>query len=237
MEEVAAAAEEPHYDSINQIRVNSASKQIICCDDEGDIRSYELPSLQGQHRLEQQHTNICNAVEFVSSEKKQLAGKSLCVSGGFDSTLILWDIQEEKALKKVPIQELYDKYGIKSENQNSPFIHALAVHGNSILVGVETGHVLSLPIYELRKPKFILQATLNRITSVKVWQPSNKPILVSADNADSFCLFDLEHKVEGQPQFLQKYKTCGEPVQIEPLSTNLLVATATPTISIFSLQQ
>lgn len=50
------------------------------------------------------------------SEGKQFADKKICVSGGFDSTLIIWNIDEEKPIKKVPIAEIFEKYEIKMEN-------------------------------------------------------------------------------------------------------------------------
>ena len=116
-----------------------------------------------------------------------------------------------------------------------PFIHSLCSYKSSLIVGTETGHILCIPVYDLRKPKFILQASLCRIVCSRIWQ-KNKPILISADNADSFCLFDFEKRTNSQPTFLQKYKTIAEPVQIEPLGTNLLVATTNPALSIFSLK-
>ena len=50
------------------------------------------------------------------SEGKQFADKKICASGGFDSTLIIWDIEEEKPIKKVPIAKKFKKYDIKMEN-------------------------------------------------------------------------------------------------------------------------
>ena len=119
-----------------------------------------------------------------------------------------------------------------------PFIHSLFSYRSSIVIGIETGHIMCFPLYELRKPKFILQASLNRIVSCSLWGiGNNKNILLSADNADSFCLFDFDKRVDGNPSFLQKYKTIGEPVQIEGSGSNIVVATATPTLSIYQIKQ
>ena len=118
-----------------------------------------------------------------------------------------------------------------------PFIHSLFSHHSGVVVGVETGHILFLPLYDLRKPKFILQASLNRVVCCSMWTHANKNVLVSADNADSFCLFDFEQRVEGKPKFLQKYKTAGEPVQVSGVATNIIVACASPVLSIYSLKQ
>lgn len=134
--------------------------------------------------------------------------------------------------------ELFAKYEIKSENQNMPFIHSMFARGSCVVVGLETGHILALPLHDLRRPKFFLQATLNRVVSCCLWDPlPNKHILLSADNADSFCLFDYEQRVGGNPTFLQKYRTPGEPVQILGHGTRVLLATASPQLSMYSLRQ
>ena len=103
-------------------------------------------------------------------------------------------------------------------------------------MGLETGHIICSPAYELRKPKFILEASLTRIVSCSIWG-GPRPILLSADNSDSFCLFDFEQRVDGKPKFLQKYRAPGEPVQIQPMATHLLLATVSPTPSFYELKQ
>ena len=87
------------------------------------------------------------------------------------------------------------------------------VHGSNMLLGIESGHVLCLPVYEPRKPKFILQASLTRITDVKVMS-LGKNIMATCSNDDSFSLFDFEQRVNGDPKFIQKYKTISTPTQI-----------------------
>jgi hypothetical protein len=42
--------------------------------------------------MEQQHVNICNCVEYVDVNGKGYEGKRVCVSGGYDCTLVVWDM-------------------------------------------------------------------------------------------------------------------------------------------------
>lgn len=46
---------------------------------------------------------MINDIQYVYSEQKDFINKKICVSGGFDSMLIIWDMVEEKPLKKIPI--------------------------------------------------------------------------------------------------------------------------------------
>lgn len=40
---------------------------------------------------------------MVYLEGKNFVDKKICVSGGFDSTLVIWNMVEEKPMKKIPI--------------------------------------------------------------------------------------------------------------------------------------
>lgn len=164
--------------------------------------------------MEQQHVNICNCVEYVDVNGKGYEGKRICVSGGYDCTLVVWDMQEEKPIKKVPIVDILNKFQIKTDNQNYPFIHSISAINTTILVGLESGYILNLPVLEPKKPKFILQASLTRVTDCKVLKVNNKNLLFSCANDDSFSIFDFQQREAGCPKFLQKYKTIAEPIQV-----------------------
>ena len=49
----------------------------------------------------------------MDSDHKELANKKICVSGGFDSTLIIWNMNDEKPTKKIPIVDIFNKYEMK----------------------------------------------------------------------------------------------------------------------------
>lgn len=60
--------------------------------------------------MEQQHVNICNCVEYVDVNGKGYEGKRVCVSGGYDCSLVVWDMEEEKPIKKVPVVDILNKF-------------------------------------------------------------------------------------------------------------------------------
>jgi hypothetical protein len=51
-----------------------------------------------------------------------------------------------------------------------PFIYSILLHKTTLFVTTETGHVLSFPVKELKKPKYILEASLARVVQAKVPQ-------------------------------------------------------------------
>ncbi len=73
---------------------------------------------------------------------------------------------------------------------------------------------MNVPIQEPRKPKFIFRASLTRVTDCKVVNIMNKNTLITTAIDDSFTLFDYDQRVNGQPKFIQKYKTIAEPIQV-----------------------
>ena len=49
-----------------------------------------------------------------------------------------------------------------------PFIYSIHLHKTTLFVTTESGHVVAFPIKDLRKPKYILEASLSRILMAKV---------------------------------------------------------------------
>jgi hypothetical protein len=86
-----------------------------------------------------------------------------------------------------------------------PFIYSIHLHKTTLYVTTETGHVISFPVKDIKKPKYILEASLARVVQAKV--PSfNENLLVTLSRDGSFTLFDHTKRHKGVPVFLQKYK-------------------------------
>jgi WD40 repeat protein len=88
--------------------------------------------------LDQGHLNIVNTIEFVKTEKE-----NLCLTAGYDSKLIHWDVQSGKSVREVDLQELFKKHEIKFSTP--PFIYCLHFHKNTVYVTTESGHVVAFP--------------------------------------------------------------------------------------------
>lgn len=73
-------------------------------DDEGDLRLYNS-DLECTGLLDQGHSNIINAIEYVNTEQGLL-----CISGGYDCKLIHWKVEEQKVVREFDLQELLKKY-------------------------------------------------------------------------------------------------------------------------------
>ena len=101
------------------------------------------------------------------------------------------------------------RYDIKLNTP--PFIYCIHCSKNTIYVSTESGHVLAFPFKEPKKPKYILEASMSKILQVRV--PSfNENLLLTLSYFDgSVSLFDHTKRVNGCPQFLQKYKCLEQP--------------------------
>jgi hypothetical protein len=113
------------------------------------------------------------------------------------------------------LPEILQKYGIKGNSATEyPFIHSLYGYGSSVLVGIESGHILCVPISELKKPKFILHANLQRICDVIIANLANRNMMITCGIEGSASLFDYEQRVNGEPKFVHKYGTIAQPIQV-----------------------
>lgn len=97
--------------------------------------------------------------------------------------------------------------------------------------------MVSVPIFEAHKPKFILQASLTRVTDCKVATINNKRILLSCSIDESFAMFDYEQRVDGIPKFIQRYCTPTEPTQIEHFGNCFLLVGCTNKLGIYEIKQ
>ena len=51
-----------------------------------------------------------------------------------------------------------------------PFIYSIYLHKTTLFVTTETGHVIAFPVKDLKKPKYILEASLARIPQARIAQ-------------------------------------------------------------------
>ena len=66
------------------------------------------------------------------------------------------------------MKDLYVKYDIKLFN-TMPFIYHVSTYQNNVLISSETGHVICSPWDQIKKPKFIMEASLVKVVQTKVF--------------------------------------------------------------------
>lgn len=88
--------------------------------------------------FDQGHLNIVNTISFLKTEKEHL-----CLTGGFDSKLIHWNVDDGKIIREIDLQEVMKRYDIKLNTP--PFIYCIHCSKNTIYVSTESGHVLAFP--------------------------------------------------------------------------------------------
>ena len=103
---------------------------------------------------------------------------------------------------------MFTKNGISANSM--PFIYTIYLFNTTLYVTTETGHVIAYPTKDLRKHKYILEASLSRVLQVKVPE-FNENLLLTLARDGSFSLFDHTKRKNGAPLFLQKYKCKEEP--------------------------
>lgn len=72
------------------------------------------------------------------------------VSSGFDCEVIFWDLEKKAPLKHVNITELCAKY-IKGQLISPPLVYNICVRQSTVLVSVETGHIIAITFKEPKK--------------------------------------------------------------------------------------
>lgn len=77
------------------------------------------------------------------------------MTSGFDSKVILWELPTGKVLKKVNINEVCQKH-IPGQLLCPPMVYNITARKSSILLSVETGHILGFNYKELQKVQIIL---------------------------------------------------------------------------------
>lgn len=80
------------------IKVEPTHNILAAGDDEGDARLYNY-DLECVELFDQGHLNIVNTISFLKTEKEHL-----CLTGGFDSKLIHWNVDDGKIMREIDLQ-------------------------------------------------------------------------------------------------------------------------------------
>jgi WD40 repeat protein len=98
VEEVNKKNEDAHFDELSVIKVDPNQCIVAAGDDEGDARLYNY-DLECVELLDQGHLNIVNTIEFIKTEKE-----NLCLTAGYDSKIVYWDVQSGKIVREIDLQ-------------------------------------------------------------------------------------------------------------------------------------
>jgi hypothetical protein len=63
-----------------------------------------------------------------------------------------------------------------------------------------------------------------------------RSVLIACAIDNSFCLFDFERRVDGEPKFIQKYATIAEPLQVETMGSWILVACESAGLGFYQIE-
>lgn len=125
--------------------------------------------------------------EFIYPEQY---ASPVCVTSGFDTKIVFWNCEKSEPIKQINLAEVLGKY---TQTHCPPHPYSLAPLKASILVSTETGHIIQLPFSDPKKPKFILTASLAKITRCCFARfHSNVLLSIAADN--TFSMFDFNKR-------------------------------------------
>ena len=88
----------------------------------------------------------------------------ICLTSGFDTKLVIWELPSTKVIKKVSISEICQK-NISGQLLCPPMVYNITSRKSSYVLSLETGHVMGFNYKEPNKV-YLLQFTphLNCIT-------------------------------------------------------------------------
>ena len=75
-----------------------------------------------------------------------------CLSSGFDCLLYFWDLEKKAALKSSNIGDICKK-NISGQLISPPLVYNLCVRQSTVLVSVQTGHIIALTFKDHKKVK------------------------------------------------------------------------------------
>jgi len=77
-----------------------------------------------------------------------------------------WKLGQEDIVREIDLQELFNKHEVNASTM--PFIYSIYLFKTTLYVTTETGHVIAFPVKDIKKPKYILEASLARVVQAKV---------------------------------------------------------------------
>lgn len=108
-------------EEINKVTCNSKSSFLAAADDSGEVKIIDIRQhcLYKTLRAETGHTSICSTVEFLPWRSWEV------ISGGLDSTLVLWEFSKARPYKVLNFGNVSNSGA--GQCFNPSLIHAIAV--------------------------------------------------------------------------------------------------------------
>ncbi|KAE9601196.1 hypothetical protein Lal_00023812 [Lupinus albus] len=108
-------------EEINQIACNSKSSFLAAADDGGEVKIIDIRNQCLYKTLRAGHTSICSSVQFLPWHSWEV------ISGGLDSTLLMWDFSKGRPNKVADFGLIDVSSNSAGQCLNPAFIHAIAV--------------------------------------------------------------------------------------------------------------
>ncbi|KAK7247185.1 hypothetical protein RIF29_42062 [Crotalaria pallida] len=108
-------------EEINQITCNSKSSFLAAADDGGEVKIIDIRQQCLYKTLRAGHTSICSSVQFLPWRSWEV------ISGGLDSTLLMWDFSKGRPNKVADFGLIDVSSSMAGQCLNPAFIHAIAV--------------------------------------------------------------------------------------------------------------
>ncbi|XP_061356426.1 uncharacterized protein LOC133300854 isoform X1 [Gastrolobium bilobum] len=108
-------------EEINQVACNSKSSFLAAADDSGEVKIIDIHQQCLYKTLRSGHTSICSTVQFLPWRSWEV------ISGGLDSTLVLWDFSKGRPHKLADFGIFDMSSNIAGQCLNPAFIHTIAV--------------------------------------------------------------------------------------------------------------
>jgi len=202
-------------DEINCVAISPDGKYTASCDDSHDIQVYNTETLETHASFQDNHTNIPFTLDFMNPGDKPVP---YCLSSGFDCMLYFWDLEKKASIKSSNITEICKK-NIAGQLISPPLVYNISVRQSTVLVSVQTGHIIALTWKEHKKPKYIIDAHLGKVMR-STFCRFNENIIASASTDLSFALWDVNKRDErGVPNFLRRIAIPEKPNWLETTKT------------------
>lgn len=127
--------------------------------------------------------------------------------------------------------------GPQQASINPALIYSVYGHKTQVLVSVQSGLVICYNYKNLNKPKFVIEAHLDKVMR-SVFARFNEQIIVTTSTDKSFALWSNDNRDKyGTPSFLKKYEIQSKPNWLETTANNqILIADLSPNLNIYHIK-